>query len=170
MRNNTLLKVMIAIALAVVAGLLSGPDNGFFGVTFLQIYGLIGQLFLNALTLVVVPLVASSIITGAAKMGAEKSVGTLGVKTFGYFILTLMLASLVGLGAAHLMEPGISQHASAALAPAQATEQLTFIEEQAQGNTFDRFSQIILKIIPSNILAVASQGQMLGLIFFSLLF
>ena len=55
MKNSMLLKVFLAIALAVIAGLLTGPDSGVFGVTFLQIYNLIGQLFLNALSLVVVP-------------------------------------------------------------------------------------------------------------------
>lgn len=167
MKNKTLLKVLVAIALAVVAGLLSGPDKGVFGVPFVKFYALIGQLFLNGLTLVVVPLVASSIIVGAARMGSEKSVGTLGLKTFSYFILTLAIASLVGLVVVNIIEPGASRSVTQTLVD---QDLLSTIEGQAAKSTFDRLAEIILKIIPSNIFAVASQGQMLGLIFFSLLF
>lgn len=166
-----IVKVFVAIALAIIAGLLSGPDGGIAGFTFVQVYGLIGQLFLNALTLVVVPLVASSIIVGVSRMGAEKSVGTLGVKTFSYFFLTLGLASLVGLLVVNVLEPGIAQKgvASSTLSPL-SNEAVTKIEGMAAQNTFDLIAQIILQIVPSNIFAVAAQGQMLGLICFSMLF
>ena len=88
MNNHMLIKVAAAMVLAVVAGYLSGTDGALFGVTFLEMYSLIGQLFLNALTLVVVPLVAASIITGTARMGAENSFGSLGLKTFGIYTFT----------------------------------------------------------------------------------
>lgn len=167
-----LIKVLISIVLAIVAGLLTSPDSGIGGVTFLQIYTLIGQLFLNALTLVVVPLVASSIITGAARMGSDGSAGTLGVKTFGYFILTSLLAILVGLAIATLIEPGISQGSGNLSSEIQMADTPRFeaLKSQGEGNSFDKIAQIFLKLVPSNILAVASQGQMLGLIFFSLIF
>jgi proton glutamate symport protein len=169
MKNHVLIKVFAAIFLAVIAGLLSGPDKEIFGVTFLQIYSLIGQLFLNALTLVVVPLVASSIIIGAARMGSEGSFGTLGLKTFGYFMLTTFLAVAVGMIVVLIIEPGIAQK-TLEMAHTSQTSHLTEIEKLGQGGTFQKVEQLLLKLIPSNILAVASQGQMLGLIFFSLLF
>lgn len=170
MKNNVLIKVFVAIFLAVVAGLLAGPDKGIFGITFLQIFSLIGQLFINALTLVVVPLVASSIIIGAARMGSEGSFGTLGVKTFGYFLLTLTLAVTVGLICVMVIEPGVAQKAIGIEHGASQISNLAEIEAQGSGGSFKRLEQLFLKLIPSNILAVASQGQMLGLIFFSLLF
>lgn len=170
MKNKVLIKVFVAIFLAVIAGLLSGPDKSIFGVKFVQIYGLIGQLFLNALTLVVVPLVASSIILGAARMGSEGSFGTLGMKTFGYFLLTTILAITIGLICVMIIEPGMSQTSLNIENQISQVNKLTEIEAQAQGGTFQKIEQLLLKLIPSNILAVASQGQMLGLIFFSLLF
>lgn len=172
MNNKKLFQVLASIALAVIAGLLAGPDRGIFGVTFVQIFGLIGQLFLNALTLVVVPLVASSIITGVARLGSEQSFGALGSKTLGYFILTSSLAALVGLAAVTLIEPGIALGQGAltsAIGPA-ADNNLKAIEGQIQGGAFDKVQQVILRIVPSNIIAAASQGQMLGLIVFCLLF
>lgn len=169
MKNSMLLKVFLAIALAVIAGLLTGPDSGVFGVTFLQIYNLIGQLFLNALSLVVVPLVSASIITGTARMGSEQSFGTLGLKTFGYFILTSLLAIVIGMAMAVIIEPGTSQQTSVLSSHVDASR-LAEIKNQTEGNAFDKIAQIFLKVIPSNILAAAAQGQMLGIIVFCLVF
>jgi len=164
MKNNLLLKVFGAILLAFIAGMLSSPD----GIAF-KIYDLIGQLFLNALTLVVVPLVAASIITGTARMGAEQAFEKLGLKTFGYFVLNSMLAAVLGLILVTVMTTGAAPQAPYSLSPVMEGK-LEQIEARAEASTFDQFGAILLKIVPSNILAVASQGQMLGLIFFSLLF
>jgi proton glutamate symport protein len=170
MKNKMLIQVLSAIVLAVIAGWLSSPTSNVFGVTFVQIYGLIGHLFLNALTLVVVPLVASSIITATAKMGSESSIGTLGMKTFGYFILTTILAVIVGLVVVLAVEPGVGQSVSPAATNAEQMHKLVQIEAEGQDGSFFRIQELLLNLIPSNILMVASQGQMLGLIFFSLLF
>lgn len=169
MKNNVLIKVLLAIVLAIIAGLLSGTDKGILGVTYFQIYHLIGQLFLNALTLVVVPLVASSIITGMARMGTDGSFGTLGIKTFSYFLLTLGLAVSIGLIFVLWFQPGTIEDLSIKDNVLQ-TPAVIAIEAQGDKGNFYQFEQLLLKLIPSNILAVASQGQMLGLIFFSLLF
>lgn len=162
-----LYKVFIAIVLAFAAGWLAGPDGAIGGVAYLQIFNLIGQLFLNALSLVVVPLVASSIITGTARMGAEHSFGKLGAKVFGFFILTSFLAILVGLAVALVVEPGVGSHTANLEV---ANQKLAEIKMQADSGMFNKIEQILLKVIPSNILLAASQGQMLGLIVFSLLF
>ena len=61
--------VFIAIALAVLFGSWAGKDASIFGVSFYTLFDLLGKMFLNALTLVVVPLVSSSIITGISRIG-----------------------------------------------------------------------------------------------------
>lgn len=170
MKNHTLLKVLAAIILAVIAGWLTGPDSQLLGIPYVKIYSLIGQLFFNALMLVVVPLVTSSIITGTARMGSEQSFGILGAKTFGYYILTNSLAILVGVLAFLLINPGSSVENIAGFMSSGAEGQAANIVAQSQGDAFDKVSQILIKLIPSNIFAAASQGQMLGLIFFSILF
>lgn len=163
MNNKLLFKVFAALILAFIAGMVTDPNS-----SFIKIYDLIGKLFLNALTLVVVPLVAASIITGAAKMGSEEAFEKLGAKTCFYFVLNSFLAALLGLLLVTVMAPGITSHANLSnLASIGKVQQL---ESLAEGNLFDQFAGILLKIVPSNILQVASQGQMLGLIFFSLLF
>lgn len=158
-----LVRVLIAIILALAAGGMTGSTAEIFGVTFLQLYTLIGQLFLNALSLVVVPLVASSIIIGMAKMGTDHSFGSLGLKTFFYFILTTSLAIAAGILFAYFVSPGSLQEPGAVSAA-------DGMIAQAGGGVFQKFEQIFLKVIPSNILQAASQGQMLGLILFCLLF
>lgn len=171
MKNNALLKVFGAMLLAVIAGLLTGPNASLFGVTALQVYNLIGQLFLNALTLVVVPLVAASIVTGTARMGQEQSFGTLGIRTFGLYLTTTAIAVLIGWGMAVLIAPGTGQSMDLSIEAALNTSTpMPTVSAAAQGNAFSGIEQILYKLIPSNILAVASQGQMLGLIFFSLIF
>lgn len=158
-----LFKVLISIVLALFAGSLTESTTEIFGVKLLQIYTLLGQLFLNALSLVVVPLVASSIITGMAKVGSDQSFGSLGRKTFYYFILTSSLAIVTGLIFAYFISPGNIQESI-------VTPVANGIIAQSEGGIFQKFEQIFLKIVPSNILLAASQGQMLGLILFCLLF
>lgn len=171
MVNNALLKVFGAMVLAVIAGLMTGADATLFGVTALQFYNLIGQLFLNALTLVVVPLVAASIITGTARMGQEQSFGALGIRTFGLYLSTTAIAVLIGWGMSVLIAPGTHQSIDLALEAAMNTTSATpMITSVAEGNAFSGIENVLYKLIPSNILAAASQGQMLGLIFFCLVF
>ena len=160
--NKMLLKVLIAMLLAIIAGLATGANATLFGVPYLSFYNLIGQLFLNALSLVVVPLVAASIITGIAKMGNEQSFGSLGLKTLGYFVLTSLLAILVGLFTAFILSPGTSTEPL----PVTSGEALIEIKNALQGGAFQKIEVILLKIIPGNIISAASQGQMLGIIYF----
>jgi Na+/H+-dicarboxylate symporter len=170
MKNRILLKVLLAMLLAVIAGWLAGPKATLLGVPYLSLFNLIGQLFLNALSLVVVPLVAASIITGSAKMGGEHSFGSMGLKTLGYFVLTSLLAILVGLMVGLIMTPGISAEPLKGMVSSSETLNLAEIKQQLEGGIFQKIEQILVKIIPSNIFAAASQGQMLGIIVFCLLF
>jgi len=168
MKNNILLKVFLAIILAIIAGYLTGTDQALFGVPYVKMFGTVGQLFLNALHLVAVPLVSASIILGTARMGAESSFGLLGIKTFGFYILLSSLAVLFGIGGFFLMFPDIATDNLISIATHR--DSVAALTGQAQGDTFDTLAQILFKLVPSNILAAASQGQMLGLICFSILF
>ncbi len=64
-----------------------------------------------------------------------------------------------------IIQPGFAQKPVTLESAAQITK-LAELEAQGQGGAFYNISQLFLKLIPSNILAVAAQGQMLGLIFF----
>lgn len=160
MNKLNIILVFVAIALAIIAGSITGTDKAIFGITYYNLYDLVGNLFLNALKLVIVPLVASSIITGVAKMGEEKAVLSLGGKTFGYFFLTCFLGVLGAYVVVNLIDPG-------------AREILTIRETAsfvADSSLFDKLKDILLRLFPQNIIQAAAEGQMLGLIFFCLLF
>ena len=152
-------QVMIAIVLAIVLGAFSTPDSTIFGVYYIKLCAFLGQLFLNALTLLMVPLVSSSVIFGISQMGRDHSFGRLGGKTFFFYILTTLLAVITGLVLVNLFKPGIHT---------VVTDVSTSLPETQ--SHFEIIGQIITKIIPVNIFEAAVHGNMLGILFFSFLF
>lgn len=168
-KKRVLIKVFLAIVLGALAGLAAGKEAEIFGVPWIRVFNLLGQLFLNALTIVVVPLVSSSIITGTARVGADKEFSKLGRRTFFYFILTSLLAVLTGLVLTLLVGPGDAVDFRM-LPEISSSSELVDLRGAAEGGLFDKFENILFRLVPSNILSVAAQGQLLGLILFSLLF
>ena len=102
-------KILIALALAVVVGSLTGTEAALFGVTFYSVFEFVGQLFLNALKMLIVPLIVSSIIVGIAGIGSSNALGRLGGKTLLYYMSTSLLAILVGLAVVNMVAPGIDE-------------------------------------------------------------
>lgn len=162
-----LLKISFAILLAIATGAFVGPKRAIAGIPIVHIFDLIGELFLNALTLVVIPLVAASIITGTARMGKEGSFGSLGIKIFFYFILTSSIAILCGYAAVTLIAPGSGLMI---IDPAFKEAKLNALMQLSEQDSFAKISAILLRLIPPNILSAAAEGQMIGLIPFCLLF
>src|SRR5579872_690681 len=146
LKKKTLLwQVLIAIALALLVGGLSTPDSEVLGIRYIALFGFLGQLFLNALTLLVVPLVSASIIHGIGQMGKDKSFGRLGGKTFFFYILTTFLAVLTGLIVVNIIQPGTYMAPPAeGIPPIQTPSQI-----EAMG-------EILTKLIPLNIFKAAS--------------
>ena len=161
--KNTLLRgVLAAIILAVIIGYYSqGVSIG--GLPLAALYEMLGQLFLNALTMIVIPLVASSLIAGIGGITLDRSFGRLGLKTFFYYIVTIMIAVLIGVGIVSLVsfdqfKPALDK----------ISEMPTNIQLPSSG--YDLVKQILFKIFSGNIFLAASQGNMLGIILFSVLF
>ncbi|MGB5473003.1 MAG: dicarboxylate/amino acid:cation symporter [Gammaproteobacteria bacterium] len=163
-------QILIALALAVIAGRLGGADGSIFGVLFIDIYSFLGSMFMNALKMLIVPLIISSIITGVAGMGSGNAMRRLGLKTLLYYLTTSLLAVLVGLTAVNLVAPGIVDGMPASdIIPLSETDTAD-IAARVQGQGAGDVVGIFLRMIPANIVAAAAEGQMLGMIFFSLLF
>ena len=80
-------QILIAIVLAAIAGSITGTEASILGVTFVQIYDFLGTLFMNALRMIIVPLIMSSIIVGIANLGSGSDLGRLGVKLFSIMLL-----------------------------------------------------------------------------------
>ncbi len=162
-------QILIALLLAVVAGTLAGTDATLFGVRFFAMFDFIGTLFLNALKMLIVPLVVSSIIVGIAGIGSGGAFGRLGMKTLAYYVTTSLFAILVGLVIVNLLQPGMVDGA-----PAKELVGLSAnagdVAAKVAGKGSGDLVGIFLRMVPTNVVAAAANGQMLGLIFFSLLF
>ncbi len=161
-------QILIALALGVIAGYFSS-DSSIAGVSLLSIYEFVGQLFLNALKMLIIPLIASSIAIGVAGLGNSNSLGTLGLKTLAFYVLTISTAILAGLIIVNLVQPGIvdGQPAGDLLALTASTED---VQAKIAGRGLGEIPQIILRAVPSNIVAAVAANEMLALIFFSGLF
>ena len=162
-------QILIALVLAVIIGLATGMDSGFLGIRFFDIYTFLGTLFLNALKMLIVPLIMSSIITGIAGIGAGGAMGRLGGKTLLYYMTTSLFAILVGMLLVNIIAPGIVDGEPAREILPQSVDD-GFVAEQVSGRGVEDVVEIFLRMVPTNIVAAAAEGQMLGLIFFSLLF
>ena len=162
-------QIVLALCLAVVAGSLTGTQASLFGFQIYDAYEFVGTLFLNALKMIIVPLVASSIIIGIAAMGNNKDLGRLGGKTIIYYLATSTIAILSGLFAVNVTTPGIvdGQPAKDIIGLGGDTAE---IKAQVEGKSAGDVAQVFLRMVPTNIVSAAANGQMLGLIFFSLLF
>jgi len=165
-RNKNLLMILAAIFFGALTGGLIGAEKKIFTITYFSIFELIGTLFLHALMMVVVPLVSSSIISGVAKMAQDHSFGRLGAKTFFFYILTTLLAVTIGVTVVNLIQPGTGVN-MAQFDLNQHKESAASVTSVMQG---ENIRNLILDIVPSNILDALAKGQMLAIIFFSLLF
>ncbi|MBT5715431.1 MAG: dicarboxylate/amino acid:cation symporter [Opitutae bacterium] len=132
-----------------------------------------GSLFINGLKMVVIPLVMTSIICGVAKIGEDKDFGRLGLKTLFFYSLTGLLAVVVGLLCVNLIEPGqVDAELREKMLSGQADMESKKIEQAFEhaDDGFKGIIEIFQRMIPQNLFKAAVEGQLLGLIFFSLLF
>lgn len=161
-------QILIALFFAVLTGLLIEQSFALFGVTFLSVLVFIGTLFLNALKMLIVPLVMASIITGMMGLNAD-TLGRLGSKTILYYAATSLSAILIGLFFVNLLQPGVidGEPARNLIGLSSDTEEVV---GEVSGKDAGDVAGILLRMVPPNIVTAAANGQMLGLIFFSLIF
>ncbi len=168
-------QIIGAIVLAIVAGYLVNTYStetstpGVFGVSFVAIFDYIGKIFLNALKMIIVPLVTSSIIVGVAGIGSGGNIGKLGGKTLLFYVTTTLAAILIGLIVINVMAPGFvdGEPAGEMLALDQPVDD---IKSRIEGKGAGDVANVFLRMVPDNIFKAAAEGQMLGLIFFAILF
>ena len=122
----------------------------------------VGDIFLHAINMIVIPLVFLSTVLGISTMTDSKSMGRIAVKTFLYFIVTAVLAAVVGVIVTDVLRPGYGTHK----AEVDAGEIMKTVESAESSTLMDK----IVDIVPSNIFEAFSSGNILPIIFFSLLF
>lgn len=160
-------QILIALVLGIVVGavLHNQPDNREWLVT--NILSPAGDIFIHLIKMIVVPIVISSLIVGIAGVGDAKKLGRIGVKTILYFEVITTLAIVVGITLANVFQPGtgidMSTLATVDISKYEATT------AEVQGGPHSLVATI-LSLIPQNIFASMVKGDMLPIIFFSVLF
>ena len=139
--------------------LLGALVGALFGEPIADRVGWIGDLFMKLLRMIIVPLVLTSIISGVASVGGGRALGRLFSKTLGYYVLSSFLAAFVGLLMVNLIRPGVG--ANRAGTDQQALPELS---------TPDSPIQLLLDIVPQNVIEAAAGADMLALIFFCIVF
>lgn len=158
-------QILIALILAAIMGSYTGAEGTILGFNGLAIYTFIGTLFLNGLMMIVVPLVVSAIITGVGNIGSQGDFKRLGAKTLAYYVGSSFIAIIIGLTLVNIIQPGVNSVEGVPVI--EANEKIT---EAVQGKSAGDVVEVFLRMIPTNIVDAAAKGEMLGLIFFSLLF
>lgn len=157
-------QIAIALAAAVLAGWPLGESRA-----FLAVADFLGELFLNALRMLIVPLIVASMMQAMLNLPRASAVGRLGLRLLGWIGLSTLLAVLVGLTLVNLLRPGIidGEPAGNVLGLDASTER---VAEQIEGAATGDMADIFLRMFPPNIVEAAAETQMLGIIVFSLLF
>ena len=160
-------QILTALVLGIVVGavLHNQPDNREWLVT--NILSPAGDIFIHLIKMIVVPIVISSLIVGIAGVGDAKKLGRIGVKTILYFEVITTIAIVVGITLANVFQPGtgidMSTLATVDISKYEATT------AEVQGGPHSLVTTI-LSLIPQNIFAAIARGDMLPIIFFSVLF
>ena len=142
-------QMAIGMALGIAAGMLF-PDMG-------STFKPLGQLFINLIRMVVVPLVLCTIVAGSASVGDINKLGRVASKTLIYYFATTAVAVVLGLVFANIFNPGEGLNI--------ATEGL-----KAKSATPPKMVDVFLNIIPLNPIDAMGKGNMLQVIFFAMLF
>lgn len=161
-------KIKIPLAYKILIGLVLGIIVGaiFYGNPAVETYlQPLGTIFLNMIRMIVVPIIISTLIVGVAGTGDLKQLGKLGAKTMIYFQVVSLVAIVVGLAAANIFQPGKGIDMSS-LAKTEINEYVETSESVQNEGIMD----VIVGIVPSNIIQSMAEGDMLPVIFFSVLF
>jgi DAACS family dicarboxylate/amino acid:cation (Na+ or H+) symporter len=174
-----LLSTFTALAFrSIAAGAAEGARVHDFIHGSLAVCSFIGDLFMRALKMLIVPLIVTSVVSGIASLQGVKGFGRLGMKTAAFFLGSSTLAILLGLVLVNTIRPGLTGgepntvireafEQSAATAGDKAVDTVA----NAGGRTAGDFLGVFRAMFPENVISAATDnGQMLGVIVFSILF
>ncbi len=143
-------QILVAMVAGGLAGLLGGP-------VMAARVGWLGTLFLELLRMIILPLIFTSIVSGVSSVGGGRNLGRLFSKTLGYYVLSSFLAILAGLAVVNLIRPGAGG--------AAFTEDVPLPEISTPSSPVD----LLLDIVPDNLVAAAAEPNYLAVILFSIL-
>lgn len=151
---NIGVQVVIAMIIGALVGVMMGEQAAMFAP--------LGSLFIHLIKMLVVPLVAVAIVSGAANLGLSPSAGKLGVTTLLFFLVTSALAVMLALAMGHLFQPGVGVDFS--------DYQHMFTNEYADKGELPGVVATILGMIPTNVFQSLNEANILQILVFCLFF
>jgi Na+/H+-dicarboxylate symporter len=156
--------IFFAILFGVILGFLFSGDEYHFLHSFFDV---VGQVFLRLITMLVLPLVVSSLVVGVSSLGDARSLGRMGGKVFSLFLLFMISAAVIGGGLAYVIEPGkalmpqIQQErerakATAAATPATPTNTANPLTEKSPANNVSAVTTVPVFHPPGAVTATAT--------------
>lgn len=153
--GNLTFQVLTAITIGIILGKLA-PETA-------QAMKPLGDVFINMVKMVIAPIIFLTIVIGIAKIGDMKKVGRVGGKALLYFEIVTTLALVIGLVVANMVKPGVGVE----LQPTEGQDQVSqYVSEGKKMNLVD----FLIHIVPSNIVDAFAKGNILQVVFFSVLF
>ena len=151
MKNYMFFLILLSIALGIFCGIFFPKET--IAVSW------IGQLFINLLKLIVLPLIFCALVSAIASMGEMKKLGSIGFYTLSYVLISVSIAVIIGLVLLNVFKPGIGIPPSLILANSTPTD----LKPVA-------FGSYILTLFPPNIVAAAAKYEIMPIVFFSIVF
>lgn len=152
--TNIGLQVVIAMIVGTLVGLTLGKDA--------QLFAPLGNIFINLIKMLVIPLVVVALISGASGLGDSQSAGKVGILTLGYFALTSALAVALALLLGQWFKPGQGIDVSSISS--------VFSDQYANKGDIAGFWDTVTGMIPTNIFDSLTQGNILQILVFCLFF
>ena len=156
------MKYLRILYVQVIIGIIAGVIVGWLFPGFSPTAKIISDTFINMIRMMIAPIIFFTMVSGVAGAGSMKKVGRVGVKALVYFEVVTTFALIIGLVVANLIKPG-----SGVQAGAGSTTQVKDISTQASQINWGEF---ISHIVPSNIVDAFAKGDILQILFFSILF
>lgn len=153
-------KIKIALPLQILIALVLGVVFGIFGHEYVKYISWAGDIFLRFLKMIVIPIVFSSMVVGVAGMGNSGGLGRIAGKTFSFYIITTLIAAFVGMLFVNILEPGIG---STLVSQAESAANIASANKVSLGER-------LITIVPDNIFKTLTEGDLLAIIFFAILF
>lgn len=149
-------KILIALVLGVIAGIiLTFVPESVYSNLDMYLLGPVGQIFINLIMMLVVPIVFVSIVLGTAGLGEPTKLGRIGVKTISFFLVTTAIALILSLCLAFIIKPGAEGVFDVDTADYEASSAPPIMET-------------LVDIIPTNPVEAMSTGDMLSVIAFAI--
>lgn len=157
-------QILLALLLALAAGKLIGPQPW-----LLQACEFLGTLFLNALKMIIVPLIIASIISGVSSLSGS-ALGRIGLGTLAYYLGTGLLAICTGLLLVNLIVPGVVDGVPAGQLMGLSDDARAVAANIQSKSGAGELLKVFYMMFPANIFAAIAEGQMLGIVCFAMLY